>query len=388
MAWASLYFSVRLVSCCKNGTALLIRRTYESVQYIPTQPNLFYCRHVHFCAISSGFINTRPAGSRTMKMSVSFPPKPKKKPKQTLPPWILPPAVNSAACAETLIADGFFSQTIIQIGNWQTCSEGDAEGGGKYRVAEIEAISARHTLGFFFLRSKCGFVISVSLRLLALWNLPFQKRFAAPSKRSVLSFPSFADWEDEGRGGKQQKECDVQTISRENQWGYWKGYWKRRGGGVAQRGSVTLKEERKWQPGSSDPIIIVPLSLLLSSPHVRPFLLFNPPPPTRLSHPLHSPLLSLPSHILPPLLPLSSVIFLPLVPLACLCCSRWDLGHLTFAGPLARPAGRRMSSNCERGLFCHTQLLEQGTNRGESRPTGAPLRARSLPAWVFPFCSH
>lgn len=102
----------------------------------------------------------------------------------------------------------------------------------------------------FFLRSKCGFVISVSLRLLALWNLPFQKRFAAPSKRSVLSFPSFADWEDEGRGGKQQKECDVQTISRENQWGYWKGYWKRRGGGVAQRGSVTLKEERKWQPGS------------------------------------------------------------------------------------------------------------------------------------------
>lgn len=150
MAWASLYFSVRLVSCCKNGTALLIRRTYESVQYIPTQPNLFYCRHVHFCAISSGFINTRPAGSRTMKMSVSFPPKPKKKPKQTLPPWILPPAVNSAACAETLIADGFFSQTIIQIGNWQTCSEGDAEGGGKYRVAEIEAISARHTLGFFF----------------------------------------------------------------------------------------------------------------------------------------------------------------------------------------------------------------------------------------------
>lgn len=72
----------------------------------------------------------------------------------------------------------------------------------------------------------------------------------------------------------------------------------------------------------SDPIIIVPLSLLLSSPHVRPFLLFNPSPPTHLSHPLHSPLLSLPSHILPPLLPLSSVIFLPLVPLACLCCSR------------------------------------------------------------------
>lgn len=162
MAWASLYFSVRLVSCCKNGTALIIRRTYESVQYIPTQPNLFYCRHVHFCAISSGFINTRPAGSRTMKMSVSFPPKPKKKPKQTLPPWILPPAVNSAACAETLIADVFFSQTIIQIGNWQTCSEGDAEGGGKYRVAEIEAISARHTLGFFFCAASVA-LLSASL---------------------------------------------------------------------------------------------------------------------------------------------------------------------------------------------------------------------------------
>ena len=117
MAWASLYFSVRLVSCCKNGTTLIIHRTYETVQYITTQPNFFYCRHVHFCAISSGFINTRPAGSGTMKMSVSPPPpKLKKKPKQTLPPWILPPAVNSPACAETLIVDVFFTNDYFREG--------------------------------------------------------------------------------------------------------------------------------------------------------------------------------------------------------------------------------------------------------------------------------
>lgn len=387
MAWASLYFSVRLVSCCKNGTALLIRRTYESVQYIPTQPNLFYCRHVHFCAISSGFINTRPAGSRTMKMSVSFPPKPKKKPKQTLPPWILPPAVNSAACAETLIADGFFSQTIIQIGNWQTCSEGDAEGGGKYRVAEIEAISARHTLGFFFAQQVWLCYQRLST-LVSIMKFAVSEEIRSAIKAERVKFSIICRLRRWREGGKATEGVWCANYIQRKSMRILKRILKEEGGRCSAATQCHSKRGAEVTARFSDPIIIVPLSLLLSSPHVRPFLLFNPPPPTRLSHPLHSPLLSLPSHILPPLLPLSSVIFLPLVPLACLCCSRWDLGHLTFAGPLARPAGRRMSSNCERGLFCHTQLLEQGTNRGESRPTGAPLRARSLPAWVFPFCSH
>lgn len=330
MAWASLYFSVRLVSCCKNGTALIIRRTYESVQYIPTQPNLFYCRHVHFCAISSGFINTRPAGSRTMKMSVSFPPKPKKKPKQTLPPWILPPAVNSAACAETLIADGFFSQTIIQIGNWQTCSEGDAEGGGKYRVAEIEAISARHTLGFFFAQQVWLCYQRLST-LVSIMKFAVSEEIRSAIKAERVKFPIICRLRRWREGGKATEGVWCANYIQRKSMRILKRILKEEGGRCSAATQCHSKRGAEVTARFSDPIIIVPLSLLLSSPHVRPFLLFNPPPPTHLSHPLHSPLLSLPSHILPPLLPLSSVIFLPLVPLACLCCSRWDLGHLTFA---------------------------------------------------------
>lgn len=330
MAWASLYFSVRLVSCCKNGTALIIRRTYESVQYIPTQPNLFYCRHVHFCAISSGFINTRPAGSRTMKMSVSFPPKPKKKPKQTLPPWILPPAVNSAACAETLIVDVFFSQTIIQIGNWQTCSEGDAEGGGKYRVAEIEAISARHTLGFFFAQQVWLCYQRLST-LVSIMKFAVSEEICSAIKAERVKFPIICRLRRWREGGKATEGVWCANYIQRKSMRILKRILKEEGGRCSAARQRHSKRGAEVTARFSDPIIIVPLSLLLSSPHVRPFLLFNPPPPTHLSHPLHSPLLSLPSHILPPLLPLSSVIFLPLVPLACLCCSRWDLGHLTFA---------------------------------------------------------
>lgn len=57
---------------------------YESVKHILTKPN-FYCRHVHFCTVSSGFINTRWAGCGTMKMSVSFPSKEKQKQTPPLP---------------------------------------------------------------------------------------------------------------------------------------------------------------------------------------------------------------------------------------------------------------------------------------------------------------
>lgn len=102
----------------KNGAMLTLHCRYESVKHILTNPN-FYCRHVHFCMISSGFINTRLAGCRTMKMSVSFPSKEKQK--QTLPLW--KPAVDSAVLCwnvKCFVALDFSDTLGTESGrNWQ-----------------------------------------------------------------------------------------------------------------------------------------------------------------------------------------------------------------------------------------------------------------------------
>lgn len=75
----------------KNEAMLIQHRVYEWVKNTLAENPTFYCCHVHFCKISSGFINTRPSGCRTMKMSVSFPSKEKAK-ADTSPPgnqqWI------------------------------------------------------------------------------------------------------------------------------------------------------------------------------------------------------------------------------------------------------------------------------------------------------------
>lgn len=80
----------------------------------------FYCSHVHFCKISSGFINTRPSGCRTMKMSVSFPSAEKAK-ADTSPPgnqqWISAVVCWNVKC---FVALDFSDMPGTESGrNWQ-----------------------------------------------------------------------------------------------------------------------------------------------------------------------------------------------------------------------------------------------------------------------------
>ena len=218
MAWASLHFSIRLISCCKkwnrahNTPYVWISSIHShTVKFLLLQACAFLCNFLRLHKHEACWLWDNENVSR-------FPPTEEKAKADTSLLNSSPSREFSSTCWDAncgcvfcfFFANNYSDRELADVfGGWH--------GGGKYRVAEIEAISASHKLVFLFFLQQMWLYYQCLFTLVSIIKLLFQKRFAAASKQSMFSFPSFADWEDEA-GGEQQK-CAVQTISRGNQWG-------------------------------------------------------------------------------------------------------------------------------------------------------------------------
>lgn len=130
MAWASLHFSIRLISCCKkwnrahNTPYVWISSIHShTVKFLLLQACAFLCNFLRLHKHEACWLWDNENVSR-------FPPTEEKAKADTSLLNSSPSREFSSTCWDANCGCVFcfvFLQTIILIGNWQTCLEGDTE---------------------------------------------------------------------------------------------------------------------------------------------------------------------------------------------------------------------------------------------------------------------